>query len=140
MTRRKSITPTKQKHMKTFENTHGMKPVEMIRKLDLGSKPCSLCGDPPVMRMKVLAELAEMEKREPAMMEAIKRTNPYGPYVPTIDTKYGKMMLLHDMTLCEGCRVGAKREAAKFPSWMIVEFDEAGRDANHGLVIQSAGV
>ena len=130
---------TKPLHVKTFEGNHGLTPAEMIRKLDL-KKPCDLCGDPPVMRVRVLAELAEMEKREPDMIAKIKLTNPHGLYVPTIDTKYGKMMLLHDMRVCEGCRVGAKRQAAKYPSWMIVEFDEAGRDANHGLVIQSAGI
>jgi hypothetical protein len=130
---------TKSKAVKTFEQKTGMTPVEMIRKLDL-KKPCDLCGDPPVMRMRVLAEMAEMEKREPDIIAKIKLTNPNGLYVPTIDTKFGKMMLLHDMRFCEGCRVGAQRQAAKYPSWMIVEFDEAGRDASHKLVIQSAGV
>ena len=108
-------------HIKKFAGGRET-PQEMHRRLGI-RKNCALCGHPAAIRIKVFAPLAELIKRTPEYVAGICASNPDGPYVPTIDTTYGKMVKISDVGACDLCKTQAEKEAAKGPSWMLVEID-----------------
>ena len=109
-------------HLKKFAGGRET-PQEMHRRLGI-RKNCVMCkGVPAVIRIKVFAPLAELVKRAPEYVAGIIASNPDGPYVPSIDTTYGKMVKVSDIGACDLCKTQAEKEAAKGPSWVLVEID-----------------
>lgn len=119
-----------QKHMKKFMGGR-YTPNEVHRAVGIRKK-CSVCSQPAAIRIKVYASLEEMIKRNPNFVAAIMASNPDGQFVPTIDTKWGKMMKLSDVGACDNCKTEAEKVAAKHPDWCFVEIDRGVKD-----VIQS---
>ena len=115
-------------HVKKFMDGR-MSPQELHRALGIRKK-CEQCGAPAAVRIRVLVELAELVKRQPEFVAQIMATNQNGPYVPTIDTKYGKMVKISDVGACENCRKSAEIAAARGPSWCIVEIDRGPSPTN----------
>ena len=104
-------------------------PQEVHRELGI-NKPCAGCGRPAGIRIKVLAEYAELVKRNPDFVALLMVASPDGTTVPTVATKYGPMVLISDIGACELCRKTAEVAAARgAPSWCIVEIDRGPRDA-----------
>lgn len=95
------------------------------------SRKCAVCGAPSAIRIRVLIALDELTRRQPEYVAQIAASNPNGPYVPTVKTKYGDMVLISDVGACDNCKTAAEVEAAKGPSWAIVEIDRMGLAATH---------
>ena len=115
-----------QKHMRKFMGGR-MTASEVHRAVGIRKK-CSVCGQPAAIRIKVFASLTEMTQRNPNFIAAIMAANPDGPFVPTIDTKWGKMMKLSDVGACDNCKVEAEKASAKHPDWCFVEIDRGIKD------------
>ena len=99
-------------------------------------KQCAKCQLPATNRIRVLVELKELERRKPEFTAMIKATNPNGPIVPTIDTKYGPMVMLHDLGCCDGCRKAMEVQAAHgAEDWMLVEIDRGPDDVKTQVVV-----
>lgn len=113
-------------HRKTFMNGQ-MTANEAHRAYGIRKK-CACCGRPAAIRIKVLADLAELTKRNPEFVAAVITSNPEGPFVPTIDTTYGKMVKLSDIGACDNCKQDAEKAAAKHPEWCLVEIDRGIKD------------
>lgn len=86
-------------------------------------KSCYVCGKPAAIRIRVLVQLEEITKRNPEFVAHVAATNPEGPYIPTVPTRYGPMVKMSDVGACDNCKVEAERAAARGPSWAIVEID-----------------
>lgn len=128
-------------HVKTFDGGRRT-PDEMHRQLAFGPyKKCTGCGSAkPAIRLKTLCPADELMKRNPNLAATIMAMNKEGPYLPTIATTYGPMVLVADVVACDHCKVEAEKAAAKGPSWLIVEIDRMGLANTHKPVVQSAGV
>ena len=127
-------------HIKKFDGGRST-PDEVHRKLAFGPKKCVGCGsDKPAVRLKTLCPADELLKRQPNLAATIMAMNKEGPYLPTIPTTYGPMVLIADIVACDYCKGEAERAAAKGPSWLIVEIDRMGLSSMHKTVVQSAGV
>jgi len=98
-------------------------------------KKCNSCGRPAAIRIKVLVALDELTKRQPEFVAHIAATNPDGPYVPTVPTKYGPMVKISDIGACDNCKRDAERAAAKGPSWVIVEIDRGPGDVKPSVQV-----
>lgn len=122
-------------HMKKFDGGRRT-PDEVHREYALGNKRCVICKGPPAIRIRVLVQLSELQIRSPDYVIAIAASNPDGPYVPTIPTKYGPMVKISDVCFCDLCKVDGEKEAAKGPSWAIVEIDRQGLGKNFNPVVQ----
>lgn len=109
-------------HIKKFMGGR-VTPEELHRAIGLRVK-CSGCGQPAAIRIRVLVELAELTKRQPEFVAAVAASNPEGPSVPTVATKYGPMVKVSDTGACALCRKTAEVAAARgAPSWCIVDID-----------------
>lgn len=87
-------------------------------------RPCVICRQPGTMRIRVLVELSELERRRPDFCGIIKATNPNGSFIPTVATTYGLMVMLHDVGACDQCRKQAEVQVAHgAEDWMLVEID-----------------
>ena len=113
-------------------------PHELHRALGIRKK-CEQCGAPAAIRIKVLVALDELTRRAPEYVANIMASNPDGPFVPTIETKYGPMVKTSDIGACDNCRVEAEKAAAKGPSWAIVEIDRQGLSGSFPIVAQVPG-
>jgi len=87
---------------------------------ELASKPCTVCRKPGKIRIRTLAQLAEVIKQAPEIVAAA-AAGCEGGMVPTIPTKYGPMVCLTEVWACERCQKDAEKASAKHPSWVIVE-------------------
>lgn len=126
-------------HVKKFDGGNRT-PDEVHRQLAFGKKRCVGCGsDKPAVRFRTLCPADELMKRNPDVAATIMALNREGPQLPTIDTKYGPMVLVADVVACDNCKGEAERAAAKGPSWLIVEIDRMGLASTHKTVVQSAG-
>ena len=115
------------RHIRKFMNGR-MTPRELHASVGV-RRPCVICKQPATMRIKVLAELAELERRKPEFCLMIKTTNPNGPYIPTISTTYGPMVMLHDVGACDSCRKKAEVQVAHgTEDWMLVEINRGPAD------------
>lgn len=120
------------RHVKKFMGGR-MTPDEVHRALGLRVR--CLCGQPAAIRIKVLAPLQEVQDRNPQFVAMVAASNPDGPFVPTIPSKYGNLVKLSDVGACDNCKTEAERVAAKHPSWCIVEIDRGpGKDKPFGQV------
>lgn len=87
---------------------------------------CRYCGAPGNYRVRLLAAVEELLIRNPAWCATVAAMNPNGPFVPSFDTKYGKMTCFSDMAFCKSCRPRVEKEAAQMTmkrSWIYVDFD-----------------
>jgi hypothetical protein len=117
-------------------------PDEVHRQLAFGPKArCVGCGsDKPAIRIKTLCPADELMRRRPDLVATLIALNKEGPYLPTIPTTYGPMVVVANTYACDTCKSAAERAAAHGPSWLIVEIDRMGLASSHKLVVQSAGV
>lgn len=121
-------------HIKKFDGGRST-PDEMHRKFAFGPRRCHSCGGPPAIRIKVLMEAKEMLARSPDVAATIIALNKEGPFLPTVATKYGPMVLVSDICACDLCKTEAEKAAAKGPSWCIVEIDRMGLASTHKPVV-----
>lgn len=119
-------------HVKKFDGGR-RSPAEFAREVMFKGTVCSTCGDPPAMRIRLLADASEVQKRMPdewAQLVKVIGGN------PTFKTTYGEMVHIESIFACDRCKAGARKYAAHKPSWMIAEFEEMGLDSSHPLVVQ----
>jgi hypothetical protein len=88
-------------------------------------QPCAIqgCSNLPVIAIKMLMLHDEFVKQSPLLAAEIARTNPSGPYIPCIDTTFGKMVMVSKTCACRTHQADAEKAAAKAPSWVLVEID-----------------
>jgi len=122
-------------HVKKFDGGRRT-PDEVHRELAYGPKRCVICKGKPAIRIRVLMQLSELMARSPEYVNGIIATNPDGPFVPTIATTYGPMVKVSDCCFCDLCKVAGEKEAAKGPSWAIVEIDRMGLGRTFKPMIQ----
>ena len=100
---------------------------------------CSKCGGPPVIQVKMFMHHDEFVKRDPLLAAEIARSNPAGPYVPTVQTTFGPFVKYATVTACKAHQKELEVEAAKAPSWVLVEIDRGpGSDKASVQVTASA--
>ncbi len=122
-------------HIKKFDGGRST-PDEFHRKNGMSRRKCATCSSSKLaIRIKVLVPHDELVRRNPDFVAMIITANPDGPFVPTIDTKYGKMVRVSDVSFCDHCRVGAEREAARGPSWALVEIEKEGLSSQYKTVV-----
>ncbi len=80
-------------------------------------RPCTTCGKPSRIRIRILVQVAEVMKRAP---EILAGAFPDGK-VASIPTKYGPMVCVGEAFACERCQKDAERAAAKHPDWCMAE-------------------
>ena len=110
-------------------------PSEVHRRLGIG-KRCVICKGPGAIRIRVLMPVEEAFKHAPNVMASIMATNPTNPgQLPTVklkesatDTVGKDYIKASDVAFCSMCRLGAVKEAARGPSWAVVEIDEGISD------------
>jgi hypothetical protein len=101
-------------------------PQEAHRKLAWGGKGCDKCGQPAAIRVRVFAEAAEVMKRSPQFIMQLAAAN--NGAVPMVTFKYGKFVRVSEAFGCDHCKSDLEREAAKAPSWCVVEIDRGPED------------
>lgn len=132
-------------HVEKFDKGRST-PDEMHRKLSYGGKRCAGCGsNKPAIRIRVLMTAADLMKENAELAGVIMAMNRENPgRLPTIETKYGGMVLVSDCVFCDICKTGAERAAAHPPRYakdkVIVEIDRMGLSATHRPVVQSRGI
>lgn len=124
------------RHIKKFMDGK-MSPQELHQRLGI-RKNCYGCGKPAVVRLRTFVALDELTKRQPEYVAQIMASNPNGPYVPTVATKYGPMVKVSDIGACALCAKEAEKAAARGPSWCIVEIDR-GPDPKQAVSAQVPG-
>ena len=113
-----------------------MTPQEAHRALGIRKK-CELCGDPGAIRIRVLMPLIDFIEKHPQMATAIMETNPNGRTIPTVGTKYGKMVKVEDFGACDRCKASAeKMMAQRFGDSVIVDIDRGPADS---MIVQVPG-
>lgn len=123
-------------HRKKFDGGN-RSPNDFHREFAYGPrKRCAICNGKPAIRIRVLMPLEELMKRSPDYVFEIMRSNPKGPYVPTLATTYGPLVKVSDVCFCDICKVDGEREAAKGPSWAIVEIDRQGLGKSFKPMVQ----
>lgn len=85
--------------------------------------PCFACGKMPVILIRSMIHHDEFVKRDEQLAVAIASSNPAGPFIPTIPTTYGPMVMVSRVSACKEHQREAERAAAKSPSWYLVEID-----------------
>lgn len=102
----------------------------------LSREKCRICKSEKIaIRIRVFVEHDEVVKRAPSLAGRIMAANPDGPYIPTTPMRWGsdgkvyRMVRVSDSAFCDHCRKTAELEAAKGPSWALVEIDRGpGQD------------
>jgi len=112
-------------------------PQEVHRKLAFGGKGCDVCSAPAAIRVRMFLPLADVLAKSPewAMKEAAKNEGK----LPLVDFKHGKHVRVSQAYACERCRATLEREAAKAPSYCVVEIDE-GPEPTAPVSVPSAGM
>jgi hypothetical protein len=122
-------------HRKKFMDGK-MTPKEVHRAFGLG-RPCSNCGGPPAIRIRVFMPLDEATQRAPNFVAAVAAISPLGGgKLPTVkfkehagDTVGKDYIKASDTCWCDNCKVEARITAAKnSPSWAVVQIDEGHKD------------
>lgn len=100
----------------------GGKPVEQIhQELAWMGKKCGKCGQPPAIRILVLADPKEFVRREPHF--AAMAQHMHGG-LPMVQTKWGPMVKYGEAFACSGCRAEAEKTAARGQKdWMHIWID-----------------
>ena len=94
---------------------------------------CDACNGPGRIRIRSFILVDELLEHAPELAAAIMESNPDGPFIPSFDTKHGKLCKIGDVVACAQCQAGAERAAAHPPSTPglhpIVEIDRGpGKD------------
>jgi hypothetical protein len=90
---------------------------------ELGLRGRCACGGPPAIRIRVFIRHDDFVKLQPELAAMIAASNRDGPFIPTMESKYGPLVKRSDIVFCDHCRAYAERAAARTPSWAIVEID-----------------
>jgi hypothetical protein len=98
---------------------------------------CMACGGPPVIQIKTFVQLMELIVKQPRLAAEIARRNPDGPFIPSIPSKLGNLVLVAKVAACKFHQKELEKQAAKAPSYFIVEIDR-GPGADKPIV-QVAG-
>ena len=107
----------------SIEDTH--------RAIEFNGRTCDKCKQPAAMRIRTFGELAEVMRRSPEwVMQTAAKNN---GALPVVEFTYGKFIRVGEAYACEHCRSELEREAAKAPSWVIIEIDRGKKD---GISIQ----
>jgi hypothetical protein len=115
-------------HIKKFADGKET-PREMHRRIAFAGRKCFGCGSHKVaIRIKTLAPVDEITKRNPSLVAALIARNPLGPFLQTIKTRHGAMLLVADISACDLCQSEAEKAAARGPSWVIVDIDRGPDD------------
>lgn len=88
-------------------------------------QPCqaSGCRATPVIQVKMFMLHNEFCARNPRLAAMIAMTNEAGRYVPAVPTTFGPMVMFSKVAACRGHQKELEREAAKAPSYVLVEID-----------------
>lgn len=87
--------------------------------------PCGApgCKNLPVIQIKMMMLMNEFAQRSPQLAAAIAATNPDGPFIPTVPTTFGPMVVFSRVAGCRTHQKDLEKAAAKAPSWVLVEID-----------------
>jgi len=80
------------------------------------------CGLDATVSCKIFWPLDECLKRGPELLATVAAM--HGGQVPTIDFKHGKHVRVGMAVSCDICRSTLEKEAAKAPSWAVVEISD----------------
>ena len=98
-------------------------------------RQCLKCPARAIMRIRVLADLDELTRRQPVFTALVAADAP-GGRVPTVDTTYGKMVMLHDVGACAMCRKAVEVQVAHgAEDWMLVEVDRGPAPINAQIMM-----
>lgn len=88
-------------------------------------QPCGAprCPNLPVIQIKMLMLHDEFVQRQPQLATMIAMTNEAGRYVPAVPTTFGPMVMFSKVTACRVHQKELEKEAAKAPSYVLVEID-----------------
>jgi hypothetical protein len=125
------VSDSKIIHVKQFDGGRRT-PAEYFREQMYAKSQCTLCGGPPAMRIRYMAEASEFKRREPEVWAVL--TAKIGGD-PTFPTKYGPMVHVESIFACDLCKHSARQMAAKKPDWVICEFEETGLEESHPTVV-----
>ena len=97
------------------------------------SAPCTGCAAKlrkrqPVVRARTYFPMDEFLKKYPA--EAAQLYQQHGK-IPAYETTEGSMVLVGEAFACRDCKVELAQQAARAPSWVLVEFDEGPNPDNY---------
>ena len=99
---------------------------------------CSLCGEAPVILVRMLALISDIKVQSMPYWVALCQSAASNGQVdeggnikiPYIDTTYGKMIRISQALACQSHRKDLEVTAARAPSWVLVEIDRGpGADA-----------
>lgn len=84
---------------------------------------CLKCQGPPTVQVRMFMEHDEFVKRCPEMAVAIATSNPTGNGIPCVPMTFGPMVRYATITACRHHQKELELEAAKAPSFVLVEVD-----------------
>jgi len=98
-------------------------------------QPCQSdgCKNTPVVQVKLFMLHNEFVQRSPQMAAMIAMSNPDGRYIPSVPTTFGPMVMFSKVAACRAHQRELEREAAKAPSYVLVEVDR-GPGADRPIV------
>lgn len=87
--------------------------------------PCGQpgCSHMPVVQVRLFMLHDEFVRRSPQMATMIAMSNPDGPFIPCSPTTFGPMVRFSTVNACRLHQRELEREAAKAPSYVLVEVD-----------------
>lgn len=112
-------------HLKTFMGGQ-MTPKEAHIKYAFGGRACDKCGAPAEVCVRTFGEIKEVSRRSPQFLMQLARDN--DGQVPMVDFTYGKFVAMGRAYACKNCERELEVEAAKAPSWCLVEIDKGPKD------------
>lgn len=77
----------------------------------------------PIIQVRMFMLHDEFVRRAPQLAVAIAASNPDGPYIPATPTTFGPMVRFSTVNACSMHARELEREAAKAPSYVLVEID-----------------
>lgn len=93
---------------------------EVHQSVALRDKKCP-CGLPALIRCRFFAPVKDMVDKNPQFMMQLAAQ--HNGTVPVVETKHGKMVRFSEAYSCTQHKSALEREAAKAPSWVLVDFD-----------------
>jgi hypothetical protein len=101
----------------------GVKTAEEIHREYGFRSRCLKCQGPPTVQIRMFMEHDEFVQRCPEMAVAIAASNPTGNHIPCVPMTFGKMVKYATVTACRHHQKELELEAAKAPSFVLVEVD-----------------
>lgn len=111
---------------------------EVHRKYAWGpEKRCALCPDVPVIRISLGCSPKDLIENMPNLARAVMAQSDRGG-IPYFESKHGPMTWFNEVFACDTHRAIAEKQAARGPSWVLVEIDRGpGKDKT---VVQVPGL